>query len=68
MKIYQAIVISGASLLLAICAVELGIRTVDPLGISYYEVVDGYERDKMADDHLIFRHKPSWENDTAMCS
>ena len=68
MKIYQAIVISGASLLLAICAVELGIRTVELFGISYYELAGDYTRDKLADEHLVFRHKPSWENDTAMCS
>ena len=60
-KLYQGIVISGASLLLAICAAELGIRTVDPLGISYYELAGDYTRDKMADEHLVFRHKPSWE-------
>ena len=64
LKLYQAragIVISGASLLLSICAVELGIRTVDPLGISYYELAGDYVRDKKADEHLVFRHKPSWE-------
>jgi lysophospholipase L1-like esterase len=60
-KLYQGIVISGASLLLSICAVELGIRTVDPLGISYYELAGNYTRDKLADEHLVFRHKPSWE-------
>ena len=60
-KLYQGIVISGASLLLAICVAELGIRTVDPLGISYYELAGDYTRDKMADEHLVFRHKPSWE-------
>ena len=60
-KLYLGIVISGASLLLAICAAELGIRTVDPLGISYYELAGDYTRDKMADEHLVFRHKPSWE-------
>lgn len=64
LKLYQAragIVISGASLLLAICAVELGIRTVDLFGISYYELSGEYTRDKLADEHLVFRHKPSWE-------
>lgn len=60
-KLYQAIVISGASLLVSICAVELGIRTVDPLGISYYELIGDYSRGKMPDEHLLFRHKPSWE-------
>lgn len=60
-KLYKAIAISGASLLLAIFAVELGIRTVDPFGISYYELAGEYTRDKIADEHLVFRHKPSWE-------
>lgn len=39
----------------------MGIRIFDHLGISYYVVSGGYVRDKMADDDLIFRHKPSWE-------
>jgi lysophospholipase L1-like esterase len=34
---------------------------VDPLGISYYERIGEYTRDKQADEHLVFRHKPSWE-------
>jgi hypothetical protein len=40
------------SLLLSLGAVELSIRIVDPLGISYYEVSGEYTRDKLADDHL----------------
>ncbi len=64
LKLHQAragIVISGASFLLSIGAVELVIRAVDPLGISYYEQAGDYMRDKLPDDELIFRHKPSWE-------
>jgi lysophospholipase L1-like esterase len=64
LKLYQAragIVISVASFLLAICGVELGIRAVDPFGISYYTLAGEYVRDKLADEHLVFRHKPSWE-------
>jgi lysophospholipase L1-like esterase len=64
LKLYQArtgIIISGVSLLLSISAVELGIRTFDPLGISYYKVAGEYHLDKLADEHLVFRHKPSWE-------
>ncbi len=49
------------SLLLSLGAVELGIRMVDPLGISYYELSGENTRDKLADEHLVFRHKPSWE-------
>lgn len=52
---------SGVSLLLSLGAVELGIRMLDPLGISYYELSGEYTRDKLADEHLVFRHKPSWE-------
>jgi lysophospholipase L1-like esterase len=64
LKLYEArarIAISGVSLLLSIGAVELGIRAVDPFGISYYELLGDYSRDKVADEHLVFRHKPSWE-------
>ena len=63
-ELYRAragMVISGTSLLLSIYAAELGIRTVDPLGISYYELAGDYHLDKKADEHLVFRHKPSWE-------
>ncbi len=62
--LYQAragLVVSGLSLLLSLGALELGIRLIDPLGISYYEQAGDYVRDKLADDQLIFRHKPSWE-------
>lgn len=64
LKLYQVragLIISGVSLLLSISAVELVIRVVDPLGISYYELAGDYMRDKLADDQLIFRHRPSWE-------
>jgi hypothetical protein len=64
LKLYQAragIVISGAALLLAICAVELGVRTIDLFGISHYELAGEYTRDTLADEDLVFRHKPSWE-------
>lgn len=62
--IYQArggLIISVVSLLLSIGALELAIRMVDPLGISYYELAGDYTRDKLADEQLVFRHKPSWE-------
>jgi hypothetical protein len=62
--IYQirgGLVISVVSLVLSISLLELVIRAVDPLGISYYELAGNYTRDKLADDQLVFRHKPSWE-------
>jgi lysophospholipase L1-like esterase len=67
-RLYQArvgLAISVVSLLLSVGALELGIRLVDPLGISYYERIGEYMRDKlrdqMHDNPLVFRHKPSWE-------
>lgn len=64
LKLYQAktgILVSAVSLLVSMGIVEVVLRLVDPLGISYYELAGNYVRDKLADDQLIFRHKPSWE-------
>lgn len=64
LKLYQTktgILVSAISLLVSIGVVELVLRLVDPLGISYYELAGNYVRDKLADDQLVFRHKPSWE-------
>ena len=64
LKLYQAragILVSSLSVCFSVGAVELVIRAVDPLGISYYEQAGDYMRDKLADDDLIFRHRPSWE-------
>ncbi len=64
LKLYQAkigILVSCVSLLVSIGVVEVALRLVDPLGISYYELAGNYVRDKLADDQLIFRHRPSWE-------
>lgn len=55
------LVMSGVSLLLAICLTEVGVRAADLYGISYYELVGDYMRNMQADEHLIYRHKPSWE-------
>lgn len=64
LKLYQArtgLIISGVSLLLSLATLELVVRLVDPLGISYYEQLGNYTRDKLADKRLVFRHKPLWE-------
>lgn len=64
LKVYQArvgLAISGISLLLSLVALELGIRLIDPLGISYYETIGNYMRDKLLDKQLVFKHKSSWE-------
>lgn len=62
LTLYQArggLVISVVSLLLSLGALEVAVRMVDPLGISYYEWVGEYLRDMQADDQLFFRHKPA---------
>lgn len=64
LKFYQAragLLLGGVSLLLSLGVLELGIRLIDPFGISYYERIGNYMRDKLLDDQLVFRHKPSWE-------
>lgn len=60
-KSRAGLVISGLSFILSLGALELVVRLVDPFGISYYAVLGEYTRDKVADDQLVFRHKPSWE-------
>lgn len=64
LTLYQArggLTLSGVSLLLSLGALEVAVRMVDPLGISYYEWVGEYLRDMLPDDQLVYRHKPSWE-------
>jgi len=64
LALYQAragLVISGVSLLLSLGMLEVVVRMVDPLGISYYEWVGEYLRDMLPDDQLVYRHKPAWE-------
>ncbi|MGC4099463.1 MAG: GDSL-type esterase/lipase family protein [Nitrospira sp.] len=60
-RLRTALLMSVISLFLTLGVVELGIRLVDPLGISYYERIGTYSRDKLPDNQLVFRHKPSWE-------
>lgn len=63
LPLYQArggLVISVVSLLLSLGALEVAVRIVDPLGISYYEWVAEYLRDMLPDDQLVYRHKPAW--------
>jgi len=47
---------AGAALILA----EVGVRVLDPLGISYYQSAKEYHEDKLPDDELIFRHRPNY--------
>lgn len=43
----------------ALAALEVMVRLTDPLGISYYAVAKEYNRDKVADPELVYRHPSS---------
>lgn len=60
-RLRAGLLMSMVSVLLSLGALELCIRLVDPLGISYYDRIGTYSRDKLPDHQLVFRHKPSWE-------
>lgn len=60
-RLRAGLLMSVVSVLLSLGLLELGIRLVDPLGISYYDRIGTYSRDKLLDTQLVFRHKPSWE-------
>ena len=60
-RLRAGLLMSAVSVFLSLGALELCIRLVDPLGISYYDRIGTYSRDKLPDHQLIFRHKPSWE-------
>jgi lysophospholipase L1-like esterase len=53
-KIIQMISAGVISLLM----VELAIRTLDPLGISYFQETSRYELDKLPDPVLVYKHTP----------
>lgn len=49
-----------ASTLLSLAVLEVGVRLMDPLGISYYAESARYHLDKVPDQDLVFRHRASW--------
>ncbi|MEE8105170.1 MAG: SGNH/GDSL hydrolase family protein [Planctomycetota bacterium] len=52
-----------ASITCALLIVEGGIRILDALGVSYYELIRDYEFDKLDDAELSYRHRPNHENE-----
>ncbi len=62
-RIYEQRRVVGLLLMsssLSLIAAELGVRFLDPLGISYYEEAGRYHLDKVADADLIYKHRASW--------
>lgn len=53
--------IAVLSLLVSLAVLEVAVRVIDPLGVSYYEASKRYHLDKRADPDLVFRHAPSWQ-------
>ena len=49
------------SLVFSFGCVELSIRMLDPIGISYYKHALDYHFDKIADDEMYYRHRPNLE-------
>lgn len=45
-----------SAIAVSLLVVELAIRAIDPLGISFYQHTLRYHLDKVADDDLYFRH------------
>lgn len=49
------------SSVITLSSIEVAIRFIDPLGISYYEEERRYAREKVADAKLRFHHPFSWK-------
>jgi lysophospholipase L1-like esterase len=50
----------GISLATPLVAAELAVRWLDPLGISYFDESRRYRIELVADDVLVYRHRPNW--------
>mgnify|MGYP005839779249 CR=1 FL=1 len=48
--------------LLGLGLMEGAIRAFDIMGVSYYEEAKRYHLEKIADDDLIYTHRPSWSS------
>ena len=46
------------TLLLCLAALEIAVRILDPLGISYFEASTRYQLDLEADDYLVYKQRP----------
>jgi len=58
---HGTIILLISSLSITLVSVEIYCRLSDPLGVSYFDETARYNRERVADPDLIFRHRPSWE-------
>jgi len=56
----KGIVALLASTLFTVAALEGAVRLSDPGGISYYKWSKEYNHDRIADDDLVYRHRPNF--------
>jgi lysophospholipase L1-like esterase len=54
------VLLLGVTLTVALVATEIGVRWLDPLGISYFEEARRYQVGLLADETLVYRHRPNW--------
>ncbi|MGB0909143.1 MAG: GDSL-type esterase/lipase family protein [Nitrospirales bacterium] len=54
----ENIILFVSSILVSMTLTEVGIRMMDPFGISYLEETNKYHLDKIPDDSLIYKHQP----------
>ncbi len=47
-----------SSIFVSVLLAEIGVRVLDPLGVSYLEEISRYHLDKIPDDSRIYKHKP----------
>jgi hypothetical protein len=57
----REIILTLSSILLSLIIVEVAIRVLDPLGISYFEEARRYHLDKLPDPILVYKHAPSFQ-------
>ena len=53
----EMILLLFSSIMMSIIFAEVGIRVLDPLGVSYFEATSQYQMDKIPDDSLIYKHQ-----------
>jgi lysophospholipase L1-like esterase len=59
----REIVLVFVSLVVSLVMAEVGVRLLDPLGVSYFEESSRYHFDKVADPALIYKHAPHLRRD-----
>jgi lysophospholipase L1-like esterase len=50
----------GTTIILLLASIELTVRTLDIIGVSYYERLSEYQNDLLSDSDLIYRHQSNF--------